>query len=227
VREPPTVGAALPVYNGERYLAAALRSVLRQTHPVTDVVVADDGSDDASRQIALEAGTPVRVVSLPHVGAGAARTEAVRRVRGEFVVLMDADDLLTPDSVACRMELVAARPDVDIVFGQIRTFRDCADGEPVPLGDPLPGHVPGAMLVRRAAFDRVGPFGSGLQVSEGLDWLLRAHEAGLREATVDRLVQWRRVHGANNSLAHRDARQEMTRVLKLSLERRRARHGGG
>ena len=218
----PTVGAALPVYNGERYLAAALESVVRQTHPVVDVVVADDGSDDASRQVALDAGPPVRVLTLLHVGAGAARTEAVRCVRGEFVVVLDADDLLTPDSVASRVELIAARPDVDIVYGQIRCFIECADGEPIPLDDPKPGHVPGAMLIRRSAFERVGPFASGVQVSEGLDWLLRAHEAGLREATVDTLVQWRRVHGANNSLAHRDSRQEMTRTLKLSLDRRRA-----
>lgn len=222
MRDRPAVGVALPVYNGERHLAAALHSILRQTYPVCDVVVADDGSEDGSRQVVLDAGSPVRLVALPHRGTGAARSQGVRSVRGEFVVLMDADDLLTRDSIACRMELLATRPDVDIVYGHIRSFTDCQDGRPTPLDEPRPAHVPGAMLVRRSAFDRVGPFASGLRVSEGLDWLLRAHEAGLREATVDGLVQWRRIHGANNSLKHRDSRHEMARVLKRSLDRRRS-----
>lgn len=222
MRECPTVGVALPVYNGERHLASALRSILEQTYPVCDVVVADDGSEDTTRHVALAVGPPVRLLALPHRGVGPARTEAVRSTHGEFVVLMDGDDLLTRDSIGCRMEVLADRPDVDIVYGHIRNFSECAAGRPIPLDEPRPAHVPGAMLVRRSAFDRVGPFASGLQVSEGLDWLLRAHEAGLREATVDRLVQWRRVHGANNSVAHRHSRQEMARVLKRSLDRRRA-----
>ncbi len=223
MRELFTVGAALPVYNGERFLAEALQSILVQTHPVRDIVVVDDGSDDASRHVASEVGPPVRVVGLPHVGVGAARSEAVRRVRGEIILFLDADDLLTPDSVACRIELFANRPDLDIVYGQIRSFSVCGENGPIPLDEARPGHVAGAMLARRSALHRVGPFASDLEVSEGLDWLLRARETGLREATVQRLVQWRRVHGANNSIVHGNSRREMARVLKRSLDRRRAR----
>jgi glycosyltransferase involved in cell wall biosynthesis len=218
----PEVGVALPVYNGARYLAAALSSVLAQSYPVSDVVVVDDGSDDASRGVALDIGPPVHVVSQPHRGVGVARSRAVSLVRGEFVVLFDADDLLTRHSVECRMQLICSRPDIDIVYGQIRCFTECVDGRPVPLDEPRPAHVPGAMLVRRAAFERVGPFAAGLRIAEGLDWLLRAHEVGLREATVEEQVQWRRVHGANNSLTGRDSLQEMPRALKASLDRRRA-----
>ena len=81
------------------------------------------------------------------------------------------------------------------------------------------------MLVRRSAFDRVGRFASGLRAAEGLDWLLRAHEIGLREATVDEQVQWRRVHEANTSRTQQIPLHEFPRVLKASLDRRRAREG--
>lgn len=216
------VGAALPVYNGERYLAAALASVLDQSYPVNDIVVVDDGSEDDSYAVALEVGPQIRVVRQPHAGVGVARSRAVNLVRGEFVVLLDADDLLTARSVESRMEVVSTRDDVDIVYGHIRCFAECVDGLPVPLDEPRPAHVPGAMLVRRSAFERVGPFAADLHVAEGLDWLLRAHEIGLREETVPELVQWRRVHGANNSLIAREARYELPRVLKASLDRRRA-----
>jgi hypothetical protein len=59
-------------------------------------------------------------------------------------------------------------------------------------------------------------------VAEGLDWLLRARELGLVEATVADQVLWRRVHQANNSLAQRRSIGEFPRVLKESLDRRRA-----
>jgi len=218
----PEVGVALPVYNGERYLAAALGSVLDQSFPVSDVVVVDDGSEDGSHAVASAVGPPVRVVRQPHAGVGVARSLAVRLVRGEFILLLDADDLLTRSSLEARMQVMSADPGVDIVYGQIRCFTECLEGRPVPLDELRPAHVPGAMLVRRAAFERVGPFAAGLRVAEGLDWLLRAHEIGLREVTVTEQVQWRRVHGANNSLTKRDALQEIPRALKASLDRRRA-----
>ena len=144
-------------------------------------------------------------------------------VQGDFIVLLDADDVLTPRSVECRIEAVRARPDVDIVYGQIRSFAKCVDGLPVPLDEPRAAHTPGSMLVRRTAFERVGPFATDLRVAEGLDWLLRAHELGLVEVTVQEHVQWRRVHGANNSLTQRRSLHEFPRALKASLDRRRAR----
>ena len=119
--------------------------------------------------------------------------------------------------------MLRARPEVDIVYGQIRCFTECADGAPVPLDEPRPAHVAGAMLVRRPAFERVGPFASGLRAAEGLDWLLRAHEIGLTEATVEEQVQWRRVHDANTSLTQQISVHEFPRILKASLDRRRAR----
>jgi glycosyltransferase involved in cell wall biosynthesis len=218
----PQVGVALPVYNGERFLAAAIKSVIAQSYPVNDIVVVDDGSDDASRAVARDIGPPVRVVRQSHAGAGVARSRAVSLVRGEFIVMLDADDLLTRRSVESRMQVVRAHADVDIVYGQIRRFAECLDGQPVPLDDPRPAHLPGAMLVRRTGFDRVGPFAAGLRVADGLDWLLRAHEIGLREVTVEEQVQWRRIHGANNSLTQRDALHELPRVVKASLDRRRS-----
>jgi glycosyltransferase involved in cell wall biosynthesis len=218
----PSVGVAIPVYNGERYLEAAVRSVLAQTHPVDDVIVIDDGSDDASGDIARQIGPPVRVMRRSHAGPGAARSLALSLVRGEFIMPFDADDLLTPSSIEVRMRVLRDRSEVDIVYGHVRTFRELADGRPLPLDDPHPAHVPSAMLIRRAAYQRVGPFAPGLRVAECLDWLLRARELGLGEVTVPDQVAWRRVHGANNSLTGRSAMHEFPRALKASLDRRRA-----
>jgi glycosyltransferase involved in cell wall biosynthesis len=168
------VGVAVPVYNREQFLADALESVLGQTYEVADVVVVDDGSDDASAAIAEAIGPPVRVVRRPHAGIGATRTHAMSVVRGEFIVPLDSDDLLTPNSIESRIGMLRGRPEIDIVYGHIRRFARCAEGQPVALGEAQPAHVPNGMLVRRTAFERVGPFAAGFRVAECLDWMLRA-----------------------------------------------------
>lgn len=217
-----TVGVAVPVYNCERFVAEALQSVLAQSRPVAEVVVVDDGSDDASAQVASSLGASVRVVRQRHAGIGAARSRAMGLLQSEFLVTLDADDLLTPNSVEARLNALASRPDVDVVFGRVRHFAERAGGRPVALDQPQPAHVPGGMLIRRTAYERVGPFAATLRVAEALDWLLRARECGLHELTVSEQVLWRRVHQNNNSLTQRGSLSEFPRALKASLDRRRA-----
>ena len=216
-----TVGVAVPVYNSERFLGDTLRSVLAQPVPIRDVVVVDDGSDDASAEIAREIGSPVRVVCRPHAGIGATRSHAMSVVAGDCLLPLDADDLLPERAVAPRLEILSRQPEVDVVFGHICNVTMSADGRPVELDQPRPAHVPNGMLIRRSAYERVGPFATHLRVAETLDWMLRARELGLNERTVSDLVLWRRVHGANNSLTQRSSLHEFPRALKASLDRRR------
>ncbi len=218
----PTVGVVIPAWNAERWLGEALESVLAQVHPPIDIVVVDDGSSDRSAAIGESYGPPVRVMRQENAGIGAARNSGVELVEGELVTFLDADDLLTPTSLACRVEVLMRRPEIDIVFGHVRRFSERLDGRPVALNEAQPGHVPAIMLVRRAALERVGPFLTDTHVAEGLDWLLRAREQSLRELTLPDQVLWRRVHGENNSLRNRAEIGEFAHVLKASLNRRRA-----
>jgi glycosyltransferase involved in cell wall biosynthesis len=219
VRE-PTVGVAIAVRDGERWLAACLDSVLGQTLPATEIVVVDDGSNDATPTIAARYAPLVRLRRIPPSGIAAARNLAFGLLRTELIVSVDADDLLTPRSIEVRVAALRSRPELDLVFGRERRFTDVRAGQPVPIGEPRPAPIPGAMLLRRSSFARVGPFTDG-HVTDGLDWLLRSREAGLCEHTVPEQVTWRRVHGANNSLTHREALGEFPRALKASLDRRR------
>jgi glycosyltransferase involved in cell wall biosynthesis len=217
-----TVGVVIPAWNAERWLGPALDSVLAQEHMPVDVLVLDDGSSDATAEVARGYRTPVRVESQANAGIGATRNRGVELVSGEVVAFLDADDLLTPASIACRVRVLEERPEIDLVFGTVRRFAEVADGVPVALNEPQTGHLPGAMVVRRTALEAVGPFPTQAHVAEGLDWLLRARELGLGEASVAEQVIWRRVHGENNSLRHRAQIGEFAHALKASLDRRRA-----
>ena len=220
-----TVGAAIPVCNGAAYLGDTLRSVLGQSVSLADVVIVDDGSSDGSAAVASAFGPPVHVIRQPHLGVGPARSRAVETVRGDVIVLLDADDLLTEVSIASRLRVLEQRPEVDLVFGYVRTFAEIGPNGPIALDESRPAHLAASMLVRRLAYERVGGFRAGVR-AEGLDWLLRAHELDLIHATVAEHVLWRRVHGANSSLGEQRPLQEFPRLLKESLDRRRAARRG-
>jgi glycosyltransferase involved in cell wall biosynthesis len=217
-----TVGVVIPAWNAERWLGEALESVFEQSARPVDIVVVDDGSSDSTATIAESFGSPVRVVRQANAGIGAARNRGLELVKGELVTFLDADDLLTPESIACRAEVLTRRPEIDMVFGAVRRFTERSEGAPIALNEPQAGHLPAAMLARRQAIARVGSFATDTHVAEGLDWMLRARELGLGELTLDEQVVWRRIHGENNSLRHRGEIGEFARALKASLDRRRA-----
>jgi glycosyltransferase involved in cell wall biosynthesis len=216
------VGVAIPAFNAERWLAQNLDSVLTQTRPPDDVLVLDDGSTDGTVAVAEAFGAPVRVARQRNAGIGAARNRALELVRGTIVAFVDSDDMLTPSSLAVRLDALRRLPHVDVVWGHVRRFERTLDGAPVAFDEPMPSHTAGSILARRSALERVGPFAVEVRAAEGLDWLLRARELGLCELTLEEQVLWRRVHGENASLRYRDSIGEWAHVLKASLDRRRA-----
>lgn len=93
------VTIAICTYNYERYLADAIDSALAQDYPATQVLVVDDGSTDRSRAIIEGYGSRIRAVFKPNGGQVSAYNRALEEVDTEYVILLDADDLLYPTAV--------------------------------------------------------------------------------------------------------------------------------
>jgi len=91
-----TVSVVIPCYNAAPFLRETLESVLAQTHPPLEVVVVDDGSTDDSSRIAESFGPPVRVIRQQNQGESVARNRGIAAARGEWVALLDADDVWEP-----------------------------------------------------------------------------------------------------------------------------------
>ena len=83
------------------------------------------------------------------------------------------------------------------------------------------GPMPSTFVVRTKAFRRVGGFREDVVFGEFIDWYSRATEAGLREATIDRVVTRRRIHDRNAGVVKRELRGQYAQVLKDALDRRR------
>lgn len=219
--------AALPVRDGERFLAEAIESVLAQTRPCDQVIVVDNGSSDASAEIASRYAPAVEVVSEPRPGIGPARNAALDAARGDFLAFLDADDLWVPEKTELQLAAFERDPGLGLVFGHMEQFHtpgidaDLAARLRIPQG-PQPGLHVGTAMVSRAAWEAIGPWSEDVKVSDGLAWLLRSRSFGIREEMLPETLARRRVHGENHSLANQGERAEFARVLKRSLDQRRA-----
>lgn len=224
---PDRVSVIVPVHDGAKYLGEALESILAQTLPAAEIWVVDDGSRDDSAAVAARfAGRGVRCVSQPPGGAASARNHGVALAGGDVLAFLDADDLWTTDKLACQCAALADDPTLDMVFGHVEQFvsPELDAAAHTGLGGQagtLPGVSPVTMLVRRAAFTRVGPFETRWEVGEFLAWFTRARELGLRERMLDRVVTRRRLHDTNQGQQKRHHYGDYVRILKEALDRRR------
>jgi glycosyltransferase involved in cell wall biosynthesis len=219
------ISAVMAAYNAERYVAASVDSMLAQSLPPTEIIVVDDGSTDATAATLRRFGKRIRLVETPHRGGPAAFHTAVALASGDTLAFNDADDLWAPTKLAVQSAMLAEDPELDAVFGAVRQFvsPDWA-GAPALAILPQPGVSKIGMLVRRAAFLRVGSFDPSLHFMEFSDWYARALRLGLRATRHGELVAHRRLHPNNIGRVQRDeARREQLLVLKRSLDARRGR----
>lgn len=113
----PLVSVIVPVYNVEKYVNACLRSITEQSYQNLEIIVVDDGSTDGSGSICDEwecADSRISVIHRENSGLSDARNEGVSRSTGEYVALVDSDDLISPWYVET-LSAAALRYSADIV----------------------------------------------------------------------------------------------------------------
>jgi GT2 family glycosyltransferase len=120
------VSVVIPTYNRARLLPVAVQSALGQTHPDVEVLVADDGSTDGTRE--LVAGTwagdaRVRYLHQPNAGVAAARNLALRAAQGDFVALLDSDDSWFPWKLELQLACLRAFPLAGMVWTDMDSYR--------------------------------------------------------------------------------------------------------
>lgn len=224
----PRVSVIMANLNGAAHIAAAVRSVLRQSERSLELIVSDDGSSDDSleRAAGAAAGDP-RLVLLRHgarSGPAAARNRALKAARGEWIAVVDNDDAIHPERIA-RLIRAAAADQADIVADDLLTFYE--DGNRPPhahLNGALaraPHWIGAAEYARsnvlfaagpslgylKPVFKRVGPHGiapaydESLTIGEDSDLILRLLIAGWRMRTYPELGYFYRKHA--KSISHR------------------------
>ena len=216
------VSIVMPAYNHERYVAAALDSVLAQTHANLEIIVVDDGSTDATGAILDERAArctthPITIVHQANAGAHEAFNHGLALARGEIVALMNSDDLYAPE----RLErLIAQIEDRGAGLGFSATRFIDEQGNDIGAADPYAKHLrkaiadaarapdplyvlvynniavsTGNFVFRRELLEHTGGF-CAMQVCHDWDFLLAASYAA-PITMLDAPLYLYRLHGTN------------------------------
>ncbi len=193
----PAISVVIPCFNAERTLAATIRSALAQGDVDLEVIVVDDGSRDGSLAIARSFEAAITVLTGANRGVSAARNTGTRASRGEWLVFLDADDLLAPDTLRRRLDAVErAAGSADVVICDWREIDEAGGGEddgPVRgvdvaalAQDSEAAIVSGqwaptaALMYRRAMVEAIGGFRDDLPVIQDARFLFDAAHHGAR-----------------------------------------------
>lgn len=114
-----TIG--IPSYNQQEYLSDAIDSALAQT-VTCEIIVVDDGSTDNSLEIARRYDNKIKLISQVNKGLASARNTIIMHMTGDFLLPLDADDMLKENAVEKILEIIESDPHADIVAPSFKTF---------------------------------------------------------------------------------------------------------
>jgi glycosyltransferase involved in cell wall biosynthesis len=219
------VSVIIPTWNGERYLGAALESVYAQTTQPLEVIVVDDESTDNTAVVAR--AYPVHLELCTHQGAATARNTGVSLARGEFIALLDHDDLWLPEKLEIQLSAFAQDPLLGVVFTAVEQFisPDTPEIKNEVLFAPgvqiLP--ITSALMARREVFAAAGLFPL-LHSGDTMLWLARVQQLGIGVQILNRCLVKRRIHQSNMTRRQKDeVQQGYFKALRQWLLEKRSR----
>jgi glycosyltransferase involved in cell wall biosynthesis len=204
----PSFSVIITAYQAAAWIGEAIESVLAQTRPAHEIIVCDDGSTDELLDALAGFRDEITLIRQDNRGEAAAKNAAAAAASGEFVSILDADDVFLPHYLEAVSELAAERPDLDILTtdayleldGRV-TGRFYADLAKFVVGDQRRGalhnhFIFGLASVRRSRWLSVGGFDETI-LNPDTDFFLRAILAGAHAGLVDApLAIYRLRHGS-------------------------------
>jgi glycosyltransferase involved in cell wall biosynthesis len=222
----PVVSCIVPVYNGSRFIADALRSIRAQSHPRLEIIVIDDGSTDGTHEIVKTVDSSIRCIRQANQGPAVARNAGVTLATGSYIAFLDADDVWAPNKLERQLDRFGERSDLEVSFTRMRNVSAEPLIESDPLLDanawPVTPFSPCTLLARRGIFDRVGPFDPALRHGEDTEWFIRMMFLGVTYEVLPDILVERRIHSGNLTREQPPTPQVLVAYLKLALDRCRS-----
>jgi glycosyltransferase involved in cell wall biosynthesis len=191
----PLVSILTPAYNSAAFIEETIASARSQIFGDFEMLIVDDGSTDDTIEIVRSAAREdPRIVQLssPHGGPAAARNAGIARARGQFMALLDSDDVWKPEYLSSQLELLNQYPGISIVTANAVNRGGALDGQfvwPAASGirelsiRDLIEHENSVCIMsifRRRVVDRIGGFHAAYTANEDYEFWLRAMNDGFR-----------------------------------------------
>lgn len=202
----PLVSVIMTVYNGEKHVGEAVRSILGQTLTNFELVIVDDGSVDATLEVLQEFQfyPRVRILQCPRLGRARALNVAWKEARGKLIANLDADDIALPERLQRQSSYLEAHPEIALLGTaviiqdeKLRTLRDgirptgCRElKRELIRTNPF---VHSAVMIRRDVLEQVGGYDENLRILIDYDlWVRMAAQHGV--FNLSEFLSVKRVH---------------------------------
>ena len=207
----PLVSVVMPVYNAEKYLSAAISSVLTQTLTDIELIVCDDASSDDSLEIARSfSDTRITVIANDqNIGNAATRNRLISLARGKYIAILDADDLALPTRLDKQVRFLESHPDIGLcgTWGNVITPEGTNRGHLKNLTHPKDIHVNllfsvpfiQSSVMARADIMKANPYDPDFRQSQDYELWCRLDDLTLLANIPEYLVDYR-WHGTNISV---------------------------
>jgi len=182
----PLISVIIPVYNGEKTIQETIESVLNQTFTDFELIVINDGSQDATLEIVERIqDSRLNVFSYPNAGQAASRNRGFSHASGEYISFIDADDLWTPDKLEAQLRALQDNPQAAVAYSWTKCIDESGQFSRRGSHISATGDVYGKLLlidfiengsnplIRRQALIKVGSFDESLPAAEDWDMWLR------------------------------------------------------
>jgi glycosyltransferase involved in cell wall biosynthesis len=221
----PKVSVVIPCYNYARYLPEAVESALGQTFADLEVVIVDDGSTDdtavvAERLILEDSDREVRLICQQNAGVSAARNRGIDAALGEYVLTLDADDVIRPTYVERLFHVLDADPGIDLAYTWTERFGDSSgvdeSGEFTLNNLVVNNGPPCTILMRKSAWESVGGYNPVMDKG-GEDWEfgLKLYREGYKAVVIPEALFMYRKHGTSRIDQEQLFALDVTKTLKL------------
>jgi glycosyltransferase involved in cell wall biosynthesis len=182
----PLISVIVPVYNGEKTIQETIESVLNQTFTDFELIVINDGSQDATLDVVSSIqDSRLKLFSYPNAGISTTRNRGVYHAVGEYISFIDADDLWTPDKLKAQFNALQANSQAAVAYSWTHYIDECS--QPLNQGSYMTvnGDVYAKLLlidfvasgsnplIRRQSLTEVGGFDQSLSTSADWDMWLR------------------------------------------------------
>jgi glycosyltransferase involved in cell wall biosynthesis len=214
------ITVVIPCFNHGRFLLESVERALGQEGGPPRVIVVDDGSTDEETIHALdEVPAEVRVIRQENAGVSAARNAGFENSDSDLLLMVDADDRLTPDALDVLRPPLEANPDVGYCYGLMKLIGAWSGVLRFPDFDPyilLHRSIAGAQLglVRRRCWEDAGGFDPAIGGYEDWDFCLSALEKGWRGLQIDRVTHEYRKHERSGNEEHRRRYRHVYRQIR-------------
>jgi glycosyltransferase involved in cell wall biosynthesis len=233
----PRCSIIMTSYNYDRFIGAAIESVLAQTSQEWEMLIVDDCSSDGSWNIILRYQDP-RIHTkrfAKNCGISAAYNYAYSLAKANFIACLDSDDIFYPEKLQQQLDFLDTHPEIDICGSYVDEIDE--EGKTVPqgigeyanwfnveldlndvtnwLGKCHLCHA--TTIVRKSMHERVGLYDESLSRSGDFDFWVRSLKAGARFHLIKEPLVGYRVHG--NNLTNNNRREEQEEVTKICTKR--------